>query len=137
MVYRWFWDGDSMETEKITVNLGAVDLGQIDLLVEQGFYSNRTDFIRTAIRNQISVHSHEIKRITTETLFAAMGVVMLNKKELESMKSEGKKLEIKLVGMLIIANDVSVELAKETIQSAKVYGIIKAAADVKKAILDH
>lgn len=124
-----------MDTEKITVNLGAVDLGQIDLLVEQGFYSNRTDFIRTAIRNQVSVHSVEIKRITAEKLYAAMGVVMLGKKELEVMRAEGKKYDIKLVGMLVIAADVTPELAADTIGSVKVYGIVKASDEVKKVIL--
>lgn len=124
-----------MDTEKITINLGAVDLGQIDLLVEQGFYSNRTDFIRTAIRNQISVHSVEIKRITTEKLYAAMGVFMLGKKELEIMKAEGRKYDIKLVGMLVIAADVTPELAADTIGSVKVYGIVKASDEVKKVIL--
>lgn len=124
-----------MDTEKITINLGAVDLGQIDLLVDQGFYSNRTDFIRTAIRNQISVHSQEIKRITTESLFAAMGVALLSREILETIRNEGKKYNIKLVGMLIIANDVTPELALETIGSVKVYGIIKASAEVKKVLL--
>ena len=124
-----------MDTEKITINLGAVDLGQVDLLVEQGFYSNRTDFIRTAIRNQISVHSNEIKRITTEKLYAAMGVVVIGKKELEIMKAEGRKYDIKLVGMLVILNDVTPELARDTIDSVKVYGIIKASDEVKKVIM--
>lgn len=123
-----------METEKITINLGVVDLGQIDLLVEQSFYSNRTDFIRTAIRNQISVHSSEIKKITTEKLYASMGVVVLNKKDLEIMKSQGKKYDIKLVGMLVITNDITPELAAETIESVKVYGVIRASAEVKKVI---
>jgi len=123
-----------VETERITINLGVVDLGQIDLLVEQSFYSNRTDFIRTAIRNQILVHSGEIKKITTEKLFASMGVVVLNKKELEIMKSQGKKYDIVLVGMLVITNDVTPELAAETIESAKVYGIIRASEEIKKII---
>ncbi len=123
-----------MDTEKITINLGAVDLGQIDLLVDQGFYSNRTDFIRTAIRNQISVHSTEIKKITSEKLYA-MGVIGIGKKELERMKAEGKKYEIKLVGMLVITNDVTPELAAETLDCVKVYGIIRAPEEVKKVIL--
>lgn len=123
-----------MDTEKITINLGAVDLGQIDLLVDQGFYSNRTDFIRTAIRNQILVHSTEIKKITTEKLYA-MGVVAISKKELERMKAEGRKYEIKLIGMLVITNDVTPELARETLDFVQVYGIIRASEEVKKVIL--
>src|SRR3712207_8916575 len=51
-----------LETEKITSNLGVVDLGQIDLLVQEGFYANRTDFIRTAIRNQIAAHADAVKQ---------------------------------------------------------------------------
>ena len=154
-----------METEKITINIGAIDLGQIDLLVEQGFYSNRTDFIRTAIRNQTNVHAAEISGIKdanlfgidlidkelkkvdviadatlknifgNETRFAGTGVFIFNKRELEEIKAAGNKIEVKMVGMLIIDKDVTPELAAETFQSVKVFGIIKASEAVKQVLL--
>ena len=154
-----------METEKITINIGAIDLGQIDLLVEQGFYSNRTDFIRTAIRNQTNVHAAEISRIKAsnsfgidmidselkkidimksatimdifsgDAKFAGTGVFSFNKKELEKVKASGNKIEIKMVGMLIISKDVTPELIAETFQIVKVFGIIKATDAVKNVLL--
>lgn len=130
----------NVDTEKITINLGAVDLGQIDLLVEQGFYSNRTDFIRTAIRNHLSEHSSDVKgflkpQYMETDIFTTMGVVKLGVTDLEELKSSSAKVNIKMVGMLIIDNDVTVELARETIKNVKVYGIIRATDEVKKVIL--
>ncbi len=147
-----------METEKITINIGAIDLGQIDLLVEQGFYSNRTDFIRTAIRNQSNLHSTEISQIKAsnsfgidiinnelekidvahifndDAKFAGTGVFSFNQKGLEEIKASGNKIEIKMVGMLIISKDVSPELVAETFQVVKVFGIIKASDAVKQVL---
>jgi Arc/MetJ-type ribon-helix-helix transcriptional regulator len=121
------------ETEKITINLGAVDLGQIDLLVDQGFYSNRTDFIRTAIRNQITAHSLEIKQITTDK-YLAMGVVKFNRSKLEEMQRTGRKADVKLIGLLQIADDVPPELAQAVFKSVKVFGIVKASRKVKEIL---
>ncbi|WP_442600657.1 CopG family transcriptional regulator [Paenibacillus sp. KN14-4R] len=122
------------ETEKITINLGAVDLGQIDLLVEQGFYSNRTDLIRTAIRNQIHSHSDEIKQIVKEKS-VVIGIQVLTKKELEDLRALRKEKIIKIVGMLIVEPDVPPSLFEETIDSIKVYGMIKAEPEIKKLLL--
>jgi Arc/MetJ-type ribon-helix-helix transcriptional regulator len=136
MVMRWYLDDAGraiMETEKMTINIGVVDLGKIDILVEQGFYTNRSDFIRTAIRNQISTHSDEIKSISTEKIIA-MGIVGLGRKELELFKAQGKKYSITLAGLLIIFDDVTAELAKETIERVKVYGVIRAPEQVKSIL---
>ncbi|GIP54490.1 MULTISPECIES: CopG family transcriptional regulator [Paenibacillus] len=119
------------DLEKITINVGPVDLGQIDLLVDQGFYSNRTDFIRIAIRNQIDSHSHEINQYKQEKYFV-FGVAEFNRSELEDLKSLGKRLNVKLVGALVISSDVTLELAKETFEKVKVFGMIRGPEPVKK-----
>jgi Arc/MetJ-type ribon-helix-helix transcriptional regulator len=121
------------ETEKITINVGPVDLGQMDLLVEQGFYTNRTDFIRIAIRNQLQNHSAEVKQYTSEKFFV-MGVLEFNRARLEELKAEGKMLEIRLVGALLVSNDVTPELAKETFGKLKLFGMLKAPNEVKQVL---
>jgi Arc/MetJ-type ribon-helix-helix transcriptional regulator len=122
-----------MDTEKITINIGAMDLGKIDLLVEQCFYTNRSDFIRTAIRNQINTHSSELKVITSDV--GIFGMARFNRIELEKMAEAGKKLNLKLIGMLIIDHDVSMELFKKTMGSVKVYGIVNAPTEIRNLIV--
>ncbi|REK75188.1 CopG family transcriptional regulator [Paenibacillus paeoniae] len=124
------------ETEKITLNLGAVDLGQIDLLVEQGFYTNRTDLIRTGIRNQINLHAHEIKQMTQQKAIT-IGVQVLTNDHLESLLKQDQKLNLKVVGMLIVEPSVSIDLFRKVVETAKVYGIIKADNEIKKEISRH
>ena len=103
------------ETEKITINLGYVDLGHIDLLVQEGFYSNRTDFIRTAIRNQLSTHGEEVRKsIVRHTL--ELGLRHYTSADLEAVKAAGEKLHIKVLGLASIAPDVTPELALATIE---------------------
>ena len=124
------------ETEKLTINLGVVDLGQVDLLVQEGFYSNRTDLIRTAIRNQLAVHADEIKRtLTRRTL--VLGLQHLTRKDLERARAAGEMLQIQVVGLAQIAQDVSPELARATIQSVRVLGAFHASAAVRKALADR
>lgn len=124
------------ETEKLTVNLGVVDLGQIDLLVQEGFYSNRTDLIRTAIRNQLSVHGEEVKRtVARRTL--VLGLQHLGRADLERALAAGHMLQIQVVGLARIANDVSPELARATIQSVEVLGAFHASAAVRNALADR
>ena len=159
-----------MENEKLTINIGAVDLGKIDLLVSNGFYSSRSDFIRTATRNIIEKYSNEIdnirsssnlginlidnnlkkfdddlkeldnnlknlnESILSESNFAGTGVIKINKNKLEKLVQKGKKLKVKMVGMLIIDKNVSVELAKNSLESIKVFGIIRASDEVKKIL---
>ena len=121
------------ETEKITINLGLVDLGQVDLLVQEGFYSNRTDFIRTAIRNQISTHA-EVVRQTVARKTLVLGLEHYTRRDLEAIRGAGETLEIKVLGLASIDEDVSPELALETIDSIVVLGALRASPAVKSAL---
>jgi len=121
------------KTEKITINLGPVDLGQIDLLVQEGFYSNRTDFIRTAIRNQLTTHAEEVKRtVARKTL--VLGVQYYSRRDLELVRASGEKLQINVLGLASIADDVSPELALATIDTIVVLGAFRASPAVKTAL---
>ncbi len=124
---------NTSDTEKITINLGPVDLGQIDLLVQEGFYSNRTDFIRTAIRNQLGAHS-EVVRQTVARKTLVLGVQHFDRQHLEAVREAGERLQINVLGLASIADDVSPELAAETIESVEVLGAFRASADVKRAL---
>ena len=121
------------ETEKITINLGLVDLGQVDLLVQEGFYSNRTDFIRTAIRNQLSTHA-EVVRQTVARKTLVLGLEHYTRRDLEAVREAGETLEIKVLGLASIDDDVSPELALETIDSLVVLGALRASPAVKSAL---
>jgi Arc/MetJ-type ribon-helix-helix transcriptional regulator len=126
----------SGETEKITINVGFVDLGHIDLLVHEGFYSNRTDFIRTAIRNQLTTHADTVKQsIVRHTL--DLGLRRYSREDLEAVKAAGGKLRIRVVGLATIAEDVSPELAFATIESITVLGALQASKAVKAALSDR
>jgi Arc/MetJ-type ribon-helix-helix transcriptional regulator len=121
------------ESEKITINLGYVDLGQIDLLVQEGFYSNRTDFIRTAIRNQLNTHAEVVKQtVTRKTL--ELGLRQYNKQDLEAVQQAGEKLHIQVVGLVIIGADVTPELALATIEAIHVLGALQASSAIKSAL---
>jgi Arc/MetJ-type ribon-helix-helix transcriptional regulator len=124
------------DTEKITINLSVVNLGQVDLLVEQGFYSNRSDFIRTAIRNQLSTHAEVVKQTVVRKQIA-IGVLNYSRKDLEAKRAAGEKLDINVVGMANIASDVTPDLALDTIQSLQVYGVLRASPAVKDALADR
>jgi Arc/MetJ-type ribon-helix-helix transcriptional regulator len=124
------------ETEKITINLGPVDLGQIDLLVREGFYSNRTDFIRTAIRNQLVTHAEAVREtVARQTL--VLGVQHFTRQDLEAVRDAGERLRIEVLGLASIADDVSPELALETIESVVVLGAFRASPAVKRALADR
>ena len=124
------------ETEKITINLVFVDLGQIDLLVQEGFYSNRTEFIRTAIRNQLATHAEAVKQtVARRTL--VLGLQHYTRRDLEALRAAGKKLQIQVLGLASIADDVSPELALATIDSLVVLGALRASAEVKAALTDR
>ena len=124
------------ETEKITINLGLVDLGQVDLLVQEGFYSNRTDFIRTAIRNQLSTHA-EVVRQTVARKTLVLGLENYTRRDLEAVRDAGETLEIKVLGLASISDDVTPELALETIGSLVVLGALRASPAVKAALADR
>ena len=124
------------ETEKITINLGYVDLGQIDLLVREGFYSNRTDLIRTAIRRELDRHSEAVKQSVVRQQLD-LGLRHYTRADLEKVKAAGKALHIQVLGLAIIAADVPPDLARETIASIHVLGALSAPAAVKAALADR
>jgi Arc/MetJ-type ribon-helix-helix transcriptional regulator len=124
------------ETEKLTINLGVVDLGQIDLLVQEGFYSNRTDLIRTAIRNQLAVHAEQVERtVARRTLM--LGLQNVSRADLERARDAGRMLQIHVVGLARIAEDVSPALARSTIESVVVLGAFHCSPAVRKALHDR
>lgn len=121
------------ELEKITINMGPVDLGQIDLLVREGFYQNRTDFIRTAIRNQLTTHAEAVKQ-TAVRKELVLGLQHYTRRDLEAVRAAGEALDIRVLGLVSIADDVSPELALETIASLEVLGTFRASPAVKAAL---
>jgi Arc/MetJ-type ribon-helix-helix transcriptional regulator len=124
------------ETEKITINLGYVDLGQIDLMVQEGFYSNRTDFIRTAIRNLIDRHAEVVRKsVRRKTL--DLGLRHYGRADLEQIEAAGEMLQINVLGLASIASDVTPDLARATIGSVSVLGAFHASSDVRAALADR
>lgn len=136
MLIRWCRDGKNnlaIETQKITLNLGPVDLGQVDLLVQEGFYSTRTDFMRTAIRNQLLVHADVLKQaVVRKTL--VLGLQRYTRKDLEAVQAAGQKLQIRVLGLATIDEDVSPKLALATIEEICVLGAFHASDGVKRAL---
>jgi len=124
------------ESEKLTINLGFVDLGRIDLLVRDGFYSNRSDFIRTAIRNQLVTHA-DIAQQATSRLSLELGLRTFTRSDLEAVAAAKERLEIRVLGLAIIADDVTPALARETIASLTVLGALHASPEVKAALADR
>ena len=124
------------DSEKITINLGFVDLGHIDLLVQESFYANRTDFIRTAIRNQLDRHADVVRKsVARKTL--DLGLRHYSREDLEAVRASGEMLKIKVLGLASIARDVTPELAKATIASITVLGALHATAEVRAALSDR
>lgn len=124
------------DSEKITINLGLIDLGQIDLLVQEGFYSNRTDFIRTAIRNQLATHV-DVLRQTVARRTLVLGLQEFSRRDLEAVRKSRTKLRIQVLGLVRIADDVTPALASETIESIVVLGALHASPAVKAALADR
>src|ERR1043166_5686808 len=124
------------DTEKITINLGFVDLGQVDLMVQEGFYSNRTDFIRTAIRNQLERHADVVKQSTVRNSLD-LGLRNFSREDLEAVRRAGEMLNINVLGLASIADDVTPELARATIASVSVLGALHASPAVKAALSDR
>lgn len=124
------------DSEKITINLGYVDLGHIDLLVAEKFYSNRTDFIRTAIRNQLERHAEVTKQsVARKTL--DLGLRHFTRADLEEVRAAGQTLQIHVLGLASIADDVTPELARATISSIEVLGALRASPEVKAALFER
>ena len=124
------------ESEKITINLGYVDLGHIDLLVQEGFFSNRTDFIRTAIRNQLSSHGDVLKQ-TVARRSMVLGLQRYTREDLERVREAGEQLHIQVLGLASIDDDVPAKLAAQTIASISVLGALRASAAVRAALADR
>ena len=124
------------DSEKLTINLGFVDLGSIDLLVRDGFYSNRSDFIRTAVRNQLATHADTAKQAASR-LTLELGLRTFARKDLEALQAAGERLSIRVLGLAVIADDVTPDLAKATIESITVLGALHAPAEVKTALADR
>ena len=124
------------DTEKITINLGYVDLGHVDLMVQEGFYSNRTDFIRTAIRNQLERQADVVKQSTVRKSLD-LGLRNYGREDLEAVQRAGEMLHINVLGLANIAHDVTPELARATIASVSVLGALHASAAVKAALADR
>jgi Arc/MetJ-type ribon-helix-helix transcriptional regulator len=124
------------DSEKVTINLGFVDLGQIDLLVQEGFYSNRTDFIRAAIRNQLDRQNDSVKQSIARRQLD-LGLRQYSRQELERIKAAGERLDIQVLGLAVIAADVSADLARKTIASIQVLGALQASPAVKAALSDR
>jgi Arc/MetJ-type ribon-helix-helix transcriptional regulator len=124
------------DSEKITINLGYVDLGHVDLLVRDGFYSNRTDFIRTAIRNQLERHAEAAAK-SIRRLALDLGIRHISRADLEEARDRGEQLEIRVLGLATIAADVTAKLADETIASLTVLGALQASSAVKAVLSDR
>ena len=124
------------DSEKLTINLGYVDLGHIDLMVRDGFYSNRSDFIRTAIRNQIAAHA-DTARQSASRLTLELGLRNFTRRDLEAVQASGHRLKIRVLGLATIADDVTPDLARATIESITVLGALHASAEVKSALADR
>jgi Arc/MetJ-type ribon-helix-helix transcriptional regulator len=124
------------DSEKITINLGLVDLGHIDLMVQEGFYSNRTDFIRTAIRRQLERHANTAEQAIARKK-VELGLRHFSREDLEEVRATGQMLDIRVLGLASIANDVTPELARATIGSIAVLGALHASSAVKAALADR
>lgn len=130
----WYWV--VKDSEKITINLGFVDLGHVDLLVREGFYANRTDFIRTAIRNQLERHDEAARQSRTRRQLQ-LGLSHFGVRELEAVRQAGEMLDIRVLGLVSFAPDVTTELARATVRSLTVLGALHASGPVKAALADR
>jgi len=124
------------DSEKLTINLGFVDLGSIDLLVRDGFYSNRSDFIRTAVRNHLATHADTAKKAASR-LTLELGLRTFARKDLEEIQAAGERLKIRVLGLVVIADDVTPDLARAAIESITVLGALHASPEIKTALADR
>ena len=122
-------------SEKLTVNLNVVDIGQIDVLVEQGFYSNRTDFIKSAVRNQLAKHEEVIANKVKRDQ-SVIGALIYNRQDLEKYKANNEKLVLKAIGLIVFSKDIDETLIRETIESISIKGILKMDKQLESKISD-
>lgn len=121
------------DSEKLTINLSVVDLGHIDLLVEEGFYANRSDFIRAAIRAQLSIHNEALKQVIVRKSFA-IGVLSYSRSDLEKVLARGEKMALRVIGLVVLQEDIPPELALQTIESINVKGVLRCNSQVREAL---
>jgi len=121
------------DTEKVSFNLSVVDLGKVDLLIEQGFYSSRTDFMVTAVRSQLAPHAVNIDDAVAKRSMI-VGVHAVGRKTLEDLQAKHKQMDVSVVGLLVLAQDVAPELARATIRSVRIRGAFHASPEVKEAL---
>lgn len=121
-------------TEKITINVNTSDLGKIDLLIHEGYYSNRTDFIKSAIKSQVNKHDDEINMILSSKKKKDwfVGVYVLTEDELQALKRYGRKKAIRGMGLLIVDKDVSLDLMKTSISAIETYGVCRCSSEIKR-----
>lgn len=124
------------DSEKITINMSAVDLGKVELLVQEGLYSNRTDFIRTAIRSQLEKHSVEIQQTVARNSYV-VGVLSYSRSDIEKLAARGEKLKIAVLGLLHLHDDITPEVVNAVIESVHVLGVFIASREVKAALADR
>lgn len=124
------------DSEKVTINMNVVDLGKVDLLVQEGVYSNRTDFIRTAIRNLLDKHTFEIQQTVSRHSFA-IGVLHYNHVDLEKYRAKNEKVNFKVIGLLSLDKRIPVDLALDVIESVRVHGVFHASQELKDALGDR
>jgi Arc/MetJ-type ribon-helix-helix transcriptional regulator len=124
------------DSEKITINLGFVDLGHVELLIREGFYSNRTDFIRSAIRAQLDRHTQAVKQSVARR-HLELGLRHFTRADLERVRAAGETLHIQVLGLAVITSDVPPDLARATIASIQVLGALQASPEVKAALSDR
>lgn len=124
------------DTEKVSFNLSVVDLGKVDLLIEQGFYSSRTDFMVTAVRNQLAPHAASIGEAIAKGS-TVVGVHAVGRKTLEALQARRKQMDINAVGVLLLSRDITPQLARATIRSVKIRGAFRASPEVKEALKDR
>ena len=124
------------ETEKITINMSVVDLGKVDLLVQEGFYQNRTDFIRASIRTQLAKHETEVRDSITRNAYV-VGIMSCDQVSLMKDIANGVRRKYHVVGMMVIEKDVTPEVADKAIEAIKVMGIFRASDEVKAVLSDR
>jgi Arc/MetJ-type ribon-helix-helix transcriptional regulator len=127
---------DMPDTEKITINLGSIDLGKIDLLVEEGFYSNRADFIRAAVRSLLNTHQDIVKQVSVRRSIV-MGALIYDRQDLEKRRQKGEMLDLRVIGTIVLSNDIPVDLALATIQRIQIFGSLRASDAVKEALAER
>ena len=121
------------DNEKLTINLSVVDLGHIDLLVDEGFYSNRSDFIRAAIRAQLNMHQEVLKQAVVRKSMA-VGVLVYSRSDLEKLLAKGERIDLRVIGLVSLSDDIPAELARQTIDSIVVRGVLRCSNEVREAL---